>query len=130
VFLTKKTHHQRGAKIMAQNVLPFNYEEEKTTSDMTALAGLPLFPELFYGTGLSKCISTHLTVRDDQGHPDAEVIKALMLLNLAGGESAEDIRILEGDVGFKALAKKAETHRCAQNAHGVNEIDFLRGHQN
>jgi hypothetical protein len=89
---------------MAQNVLPFKYEEEKMTSGMMALGRLPLFLELFYGMGLNQCISAHLAVRDDQGHPDGEVIRALMLLNLAGGDSVEDIRILEGDVGFKQLA--------------------------
>jgi hypothetical protein len=116
VFLTKKTHHQRGAKIMTQNVLPFKYEEEKTTSGMTAVAGLPLFLELFYGMGLNKCISANLAVRDEQGHSDAEVIKALMMLNLAGGDSVDDIQILEGDIGFKELARKAEKHRESKKA--------------
>lgn len=39
-----------------------------------------------------------------------------MRLNLAGGDSVEDIQILEGDVGFKELAKKAEKHRVSKKA--------------
>ena len=31
---------------MAQGVLPYKYEEEKTTSGMTALAGLPVYLDL------------------------------------------------------------------------------------
>lgn len=56
---------------MAQSVLPFKYEEEKTTSGMTAVVDLPLFLELFYGMGLNKCISTYLGVRDYQGADEA-----------------------------------------------------------
>lgn len=59
---------------MAQSVLPFKYEEEKTTSGMTAVVDLPLFLELFYGMGLNKCISTYLgvSVRDYQGADEAQ----------------------------------------------------------
>lgn len=46
----------------------------------------------------------------------SEIIKALMRLNLAGGDSVVDIQILEGDVGFKELAKKAEKHRVSKKA--------------
>jgi hypothetical protein len=47
---------------MAQNVLPFRYEEEKTTSGMMALAGLPLFLELFYGMGLNRDITAKTVI--------------------------------------------------------------------
>ena len=39
---------------MAQGVLPFKYEAEKKTTGMTALAGLPVYPDLTKVTGLSK----------------------------------------------------------------------------
>jgi len=41
---------------MSQGVLPFKYEEEKTGSGMTGLAGLPLYLDLAKVIGLSKSI--------------------------------------------------------------------------
>ncbi len=38
---------------MAQGVLPFKYEEEKTETGMTSLAGLPLYLDLAQVAGLS-----------------------------------------------------------------------------
>jgi len=35
---------------------------------------------------------------------------ALVLLNLAGGESVDDLRILEGDEGFAKVMRRVETH--------------------
>lgn len=37
--------------MVAQGVLPFQYEEEKSSTGMTALAGLPLYLALFAATG-------------------------------------------------------------------------------
>jgi len=48
---------------MAQGVLPFKYENEKTNTGMTALAGLPAYLDLAKVIGLSKSIEKHLKVR-------------------------------------------------------------------
>jgi len=48
---------------MAQGVLPFKYEEEKKDTGMTALAGLPVYLDLAYRSGLSETIRRHLQVR-------------------------------------------------------------------
>ena len=48
---------------MAQGVLPFKYENEKTNTGMTALAGLPVYLDLANVIGLSKSIEKHLKVR-------------------------------------------------------------------
>ena len=37
---------------MKQGVLPFQYEEEKSSTGMTALSGLPAYPELAHAAGL------------------------------------------------------------------------------
>ncbi len=39
---------------MAQGILPFKHETEKNIAGMTALAGLPLYPDLANVIGLSK----------------------------------------------------------------------------
>jgi hypothetical protein len=111
LFLHKQTYHQRGESIMAQGVLPFKYESEKKATGMTALGGLPMYLDLAKVVGLSKSVKKHLKVRTGaQGWTDAQMVLALVLLNLAGGDCVEDIKVLEADDGFCEVLKKAELH--------------------
>lgn len=94
---------------MPQGVLPFQYQEEQTSSGMTALAGLPTYLDLAYVAGLSQSIQHHVKLREGrQGWSDAQVITSLVLLNLAGGDAVEDLRILEKDEGFCAVWRRVE----------------------
>jgi hypothetical protein len=96
---------------MAQGVLPFKYENEKTNTGMTALAGLPAYLDLAKVIGLSKSIEKHLKVRKGgQGWTDNQIVLSLILLNLAGGDCVDDVKILEADDGFCEVLKKAEMH--------------------
>ena len=96
---------------MAQGVLPFKYESEKKTTGMTALGGLPAYLDLAQVIGLSKSVQKHLKVRaGGQGWTDAQMVLVLVLLNLAGGDCVEDIKVLEADDGFCEVLKKAELH--------------------
>lgn len=96
---------------MAQGVLPFKYEEEKSKSGITALAGLPTYLDLSKVIGLHKLIDKHVGVRTEkQGWTDAQVVSALILLNLAGGDCVEDLRVLEGDEGFCRVLRSAQQH--------------------
>ncbi len=80
---------------MAQGVLPYKYEEERTNAGMTALAGLPIYLDLASVLGVGDCIRAHVHVRKSgQGWTDEQAILSLMLLNLAGGDCVDDIRIL------------------------------------
>ncbi len=94
---------------MAQGVLPFKYEEEKKDTGMTALAGLPVYLDLAYRSGLLEAIRRHLQVREgSQGWTDEQIIVSLILLNLAGGDCIEDLRKLEGDEGFCRVLRRVE----------------------
>jgi len=96
---------------MAQGVLPFKYESEKKTTGMTALAGLPVYLDLAQVIGLNKSIQKHLKVRaTSQGWTDTQMVLALVLLNLSGGDCVEDIKVVEADDGFCEVLKKAEMH--------------------
>ncbi|HKJ72409.1 MAG TPA: IS1380 family transposase [Gammaproteobacteria bacterium] len=96
--------------MVAQGVLPFQYQEEQRPGGMTALAGLPLYLELFAAAGLSKALRRELCVRPSQGWTDAEVVSALVLLNLAGGECVDDLAVLGKDEGFCRVLHKAVEH--------------------
>ena len=96
---------------MAQGILPFKYEAEKQTTGMTALGGLPAYLDLAKVIGLSKSISKHLKVRENgQGWTDSQMVLSVVLLNLAGGDCVEDIKVLEADDGFCEVLKRAEMH--------------------
>ena len=65
---------------MAQGVLPYKYEEEKTQSGITALAGLPVYLDLASVMGLSDHIHRHMHVKN-RGWTDEQTILSLILLN-------------------------------------------------
>ena len=92
---------------MAQGVLPYKYEKEKTTSGMTSLAGLPVYLDLASVLNMGESVSNHLRTRT-QGWTDEQMVFSLILLNLAGGESVDDFRILEADEGFCRILRRVE----------------------
>ena len=94
---------------MPQGALPYKYEEEKNDSNMTALAGLPVYLDLASVLGLGDHIRAHMHVRESQGWTDEQMILSLVLLNLAGGDSVDDIRILDKDEGFCKVLDRIET---------------------
>jgi hypothetical protein len=93
---------------MPQGVLSYKYEEEKTNTGMTALAGLPVYLDLASVLGLGDHIRTHLQTKA-QGWTDEQMILSLILLNLAGGDCVDDLRILEKDEGFCKVLDRVET---------------------
>ena len=67
---------------MTQGELSFKYEEEKKTTGMTALAGLPVYLDLVKKTGIRESIQKHLKVRtgsqgwtDSQSHSKRAIVK-------------------------------------------------------
>ena len=90
---------------MAQGVFPYKYEEEATVSGTTSLAGLPVYLDLASVLGLGESISTHLHVKV-RGWTDEQTLLSLILLNLAAGESVDDLRILEADEGFCRILRR------------------------
>ena len=102
---------------MAQGILPFQYEIEKLPSGMTSLAGLPAYLDLALVSGLTKSIRQHLLVWSarSQGWTDVQIVMSLVLLNLAGGNCVNDLRILEGDEGFARIMRRVEAE-----SHGLS----------
>ena len=81
---------------MQQSALPYKYEAEKNESGLTALGGLPVYLDLASVAGLRGALTKHLGVRlGTQGWDDSQMVTALILLNLAGGECVEDMETIE-----------------------------------
>ena len=104
---------------MPQCALPFLYEIEGGFSGLTMLAGLPLHLNLIavYGShsgdtrrsgpaargsaGTGEPVRRHVQARTGaQEWTDAQILTALMVLHLAGGDCVDGLRTLEADEGF------------------------------
>ena len=95
-----------------QGVYPIQYEEEKGVQELTQRAGLPLYLELADVSGLLRAVQKYIRVRENsQGWTDAQVIGSLILLNVAGGESVDDLKILEADRGLCRILRRAPLYR-------------------
>jgi len=95
---------------VAQGILPFQYESEAGEAGLTGLAGLPLYLELWRATGLEQAVARHVAVNGAQIRSDRQMVSALVLLNLSGGESLDDLDRLEADGGLGRLVRAAEAH--------------------
>jgi Transposase DDE domain group 1 len=113
---------------MPQGVLPYKYEEEKNESGLTALAGLPVYLDLASVIGLSDHIQTHMHIRPTQGWTDEQMILSLILLNLAGGDHVDDIRILERDEGFSRILQRCELKGLARKERRAIERKWRKEH--
>ena len=120
--LHDNNHHQRGDPMLPQSLLPFQYEVDPTHSKLTALGGLPLFLDLMSGLGVIAGLRRHLAGPGDMhGWSVSDVVLALVLVNLAGGECVEDLHRLNADVGFgqvMGLANRAGYSRQQRRALG------------
>ncbi len=96
---------------MAQGALPFQYAEDGSPRGITGLAGLAAYLELWQVAGLGESVRRHLGLNQgSQGWTGAQMLVSLALLNLAGGECVEDLRLLEKDEGLGRVLRLAETH--------------------
>ena len=96
---------------MGQGALPFQYVQEKGSAGVTGHCGLAVYLDLWQVAGLNESVARHLGANQGrQGWTNAQMVTSLVLLNLAGGECVEDLRLLEKDEGLGRLLRLAETH--------------------
>ena len=96
---------------MRQGLLPFQYDQEKSSPGMTGLSGLMPYLELMHASGLRSSAERHVALRESgQGWTDSQMIGSLILLNLAGGESVSGLDILEKDEGLCRMVRLVETY--------------------
>ena len=91
---------------MPQRLLSDQYELDKSDS-MTAMAGLPLYGDLFVAAGLLDGAREHLGLRE-QGWDDGTTLLSLVLLNIAGGDHVEDIDHLDADAALSEAMLRAK----------------------
>ena len=89
-------------------MLPYQYVEEPTAAASTAYGGLFPYLDLACVLGVLEAVDEQVKVCGEQGWRDRQHVLALVLLNLAGGECIEDVRLLEADAGLCRLVREAE----------------------
>ena len=93
---------------MPQGVLPFQYQRETVGKGVTALSGLGIYLDFLYGGGIPGKADEAIGLRRGQGYSDGQMVVALLLLNLAGGEAVQSLETLEQDEGLMVLLRRAE----------------------
>ena len=94
---------------MTQGVLPFKYEEEKKDFGSTGKCGILLYLDLLKTIGFFDMVSRNVRAKESkQGWSDFYFLMCLILLNISGGESVEDVSVLEKDDGLLRLFKHLE----------------------
>ena len=75
------------------------------------MSGLPAYL-LAAVARLGESVRRHVGVREGtQGWTDAQMVMSLVMLNLSGGESVDDLRLLERDEGLGRVLLAGESHR-------------------
>jgi len=103
---------------MARKLGAFQYQSDNFKNKLTSFAGLPLYCELAVVCGLTDVIEKTMNSKS-QGWDDLEIIMAIILLNLAGGDCVEDIEHLEADQGLCAIIHQINTHGMTKKQRSV-----------
>jgi hypothetical protein len=92
---------------MAQGILPFIFEAAPQPMDLTAHAGLTLVSETMLALGLDRLVGNRLRVRErSRGYDEFDKLHAIVLVQAAGGECVEDVRVLARDAGLLRLVDR------------------------
>lgn len=92
---------------MGQGILPFVFEAAPQAMELTARAGLTLVSETMLALGLDELVGTRLPLRERQrGYSEFDKLHAVVLVQAAGGECVEDVRILARDAGWLRLVDR------------------------
>jgi hypothetical protein len=108
-------------------MLSYQYQPEPTASRMTGFGGLLPYLDLACLLGMLEAVDEHVGISGAQGWLDRQHLLALVLLNLAGGESMDDIRLLEADGGLCRMVKEAERYRLPRAERRAWERRFRKG---
>jgi hypothetical protein len=108
-------------------LLPYEFVEEPTTSEITGHAGLLPYMDLACVLGVLGEADKSVGVCGSQGWMDRHQVLSLILLNLAGGEAVEDIRMLESDAGLCRVFRQAEKYGLGSVERRCLDSRFRKG---
>lgn len=94
----------------------------------TGLVGLPPYLELAVVSGLIDSIRRHMKVcaEQSQGWIDEQVIMSLVMLNIAGGDCVDDLRVLEEDEALAGCCVGQNYTVCRARSGGSGSVGGRR----
>lgn len=110
-------------------MLSYQYQPEPTATQMTGYAGLLPYLDLACLLGVVEAADAKVGIAGSQGWRDGQHVLALVLLNVAGGESMDDIRLLEADAGLGRMVQEAERHGLPRKQRRELARRFRKGRQ-
>jgi len=108
-------------------MLPYEYVEDSSTAEVTGHAGLLPYIDLACVLGLAGEVDARVGVCGEQGWMDRHHVLSLILLNLAGGECVEDIRMRESDGGLCRVFREAQLYGLGRGARREMAKRFRKG---
>ncbi len=85
---------------MTRQTLPIEFGTDTSSTALTAHSGLLLPLQFIQLAGLLDAVERYVPDDAAQGWTASEVVQAVLLLNIAGGESLSDVEQLQGDPGL------------------------------
>jgi hypothetical protein len=108
-------------------MLPYEFVEEPTATELTGQAGLLPYLDLACLLGVLEAVDEKVKVCGEQGWRDRQHALALVLLNLAGGDCIEDIRSLEAEAGLGRIVREAERWGLSRKERRELQRRFRKG---
>ena len=102
-------------------LLPYEFVEEPTKTQLIDHAGLLPYLDLACVLGVVSAADEKIGACGAQGWMDRHHVLSVILLNLAGGENVEDIRVLEADAAWWQMMVLAYNLHAAFDALRVSE---------
>jgi hypothetical protein len=93
---------------MPNALLPYKYEAAGKSALLTSFAGLPVFLDFLHKLHFDRALRQEL---DTAAHADclwkpSTIVTSLLLLNLVGGDSVDDLQKIQADPGMSRLLEK------------------------
>jgi hypothetical protein len=108
-------------------MLPYEFVEDTSTSQVTGRAGLLPYLDLACVLGVLREADEKIGICGEQGWMDRHHVLSLLLLNVAGGECVDDIGMLESDAGLCRVFRQAELYGLSRVERRGLEKRFRKG---
>jgi hypothetical protein len=95
---------ERSQPVIRSSLKRFLYATERSDEGVTGHAGLLVAVEAFHALGLQRACKRELRLKERQRGPsEAEWVELMVMLQLAGGTSLEDLEVFKQDDGLCRL---------------------------
>jgi hypothetical protein len=115
---------------MAYNFSEVYIDVVKSSVNITTFAGLLPFVSMWDAIGMSDVINANLDLRQDKGYSDSDHVKALILMQLAGGEVPEHLKVFKEKFDIKdfpfQVPSPSATRAWFTGFHDPNEDAFRK----